>query len=128
MYLRKRFSHIKSRIPGVHLLRDPAFLVYSVFRITFGDGKYCLLNVSFISIVVDQTTFQDDLTFIVGQFAQRQGKRCQFFSHFISGDAVPFFFHCFPYIRDKEIIALANGRSPSGIRNGSIPQLIRLER
>ena len=76
MYLRKRFSHIKSRIPGVHLLRDPAFLVYSVFRVTFGDGKYCLLNVSFISIVVDQTTFQDDLTFIVGQFAQRQGKRC----------------------------------------------------
>ena len=59
----------------VHLLRDPAFFVYSVFRVTFGDGKYCLLNVSFISIVVDQTTFQDDLTFIVGQFAQRQGKR-----------------------------------------------------
>ena len=58
MYLRKRFSHIKKPDPRCTSAPDPAFLVYSVFRVTFGDGKYCLLNVSFISIVVDQTTFQ----------------------------------------------------------------------
>ena len=36
--------------------------------------------------------------------------------------------HSISYRRDKQIVPLANGRSPSGIRKGSIPQLIRLER
>ena len=52
-----------------NLLRGSGFFSYSVFRVTFGDGKNFLLNGSFISIVVDQAAFQDDLAFIVSQLA-----------------------------------------------------------
>ena len=53
---------------------------------------------------------------------------CKLITDNISPDHIILFFHCLTNLWEEQIISVCKRKLPSLIRNGSIPQLIRLER
>ena len=81
----------------------------------------------FYPIVVDQAAVENDLSLLCRHLAKLQRKRCKTaILYHVSRNLGCTVLYLRADIRDES--PFANGSSPSSIRNGSIPQLIRFER
>ena len=81
------------------------------------------------SVVIDQAAFEDDLALVIGELVHFQGDLFQAVACNVAGELAGFVLDgCRGCPEGRGNRRFLKGSSPSSMRKGSIPQLIRLER
>ena len=62
------------------------------------------------SVVIDQTSFQNNSSLIICKITQPEFKCCQSVTHHISCNTLPFFFHRLTDLWNKQIVAIFKGQ------------------